>query len=49
MTIVKKVLDQVEGWRGLPIYALLFVLTQKGKEYDTGIHSHVIYQVVRLG
>lgn len=49
MTIVKKVLDQAEGWRGLPIHALLLVLTQKGKEYDTGIHSGVIYQVVRLG
>lgn len=49
MTIIKNVLDQVQGWLGLPIHALLFILTQKGKEYDTGIHSYVIYKVVRLG
>lgn len=46
MTIIKNVLDQVQGWLGLPMHALLFILTQKGKEYDTGIHP---YQVVRLG
>lgn len=34
---------------GLSIHALLFMLTQKGKERDTGIQSYFTYQVVRLG
>lgn len=45
----KNVLDLVQGWLGLSIHALLFMLTQKGKERDTGILSYFIYQVVRLG
>lgn len=45
----KKCIRPSTGLARLPIHALLFLLTQKGKECDTGIHSYVIYQVVRLG
>lgn len=45
----KKCIRPSTGLARLPVHALLFILTQKGKEYDTGIHSYVIYQVLRLG
>lgn len=31
MTIIKNVLDQGQGWLGLPIHALLFTQGNKGK------------------
>lgn len=37
MTIIKIVLGRVQVWLGLPIHALLFIVTRKGKEYDSGI------------
>lgn len=45
----KKCIRPRTVWLGLPSHALLFIGARKGKEYDTGIHVCVFYQVGRLG